>query len=78
MRSLIRRFAPGLAVATEYALACRFVFKRWGANPEETQRRLPGDDIVASPRFVSTFAISIEALPADVWPWIAQLGQGLR
>src|SRR5204863_299434 len=66
----------GAAVAIEYALARRFVFRRWGSTREEAERSLPGDEIVERPRFVSTFAIAIDAWAADVWPWIAQFGQG--
>lgn len=66
----------GPAVATEYALARRFVFRRWGATRAESERTLPGDDIVVKPRFSSTFAIWIDAPSDAVWPWIAQFGQG--
>jgi hypothetical protein len=37
---------------------------------------LPGDDIVAEPRLVSTRAITIRAPVSAVWPWLAQMGQG--
>jgi hypothetical protein len=66
----------GAAVTIEYALARRFVFRRWGATRDEAERALPGDDIVEHPRFSSTFAISIEAPAHEIWPWIAQFGQG--
>ena len=37
---------------------------------------LPGDDILSRVHLVSTRAITIASRPADVWPWVAQLGQG--
>lgn len=42
----------------------------------EKSRRLPGDDIVASPNIESTHAVSINAACRIVWPWIVQIGQG--
>jgi hypothetical protein len=32
--------------------------------------------VVVRPTFVSTRAVTIEARPAAVWPWLIQLGQG--
>jgi hypothetical protein len=37
---------------------------------------MPGDDVVARAQFNATRAITIEARPEDVWPWIIQLGYG--
>jgi hypothetical protein len=37
---------------------------------------MPGDDSFPSAQFVSTRSITIDALPADVWPWLAQVGCG--
>jgi hypothetical protein len=47
---------------------------RWGATKEEATRDLPGDDIVPD-AVVSTRAITIDAPPAAVWPWLVQMGQ---
>jgi hypothetical protein len=49
---------------------------RWGATDEEVARTMPGDDIVASPTFNATRAISIQAAPEEIWPWIVQMGLG--
>lgn len=48
----------------------------WGATAEETAAALPGDDLTTGPTGTTTRAITIDAPPAAVWPWIAQLGQG--
>jgi len=47
---------------------------RWGATREEVGRQMPGDAIVPRARFNATRAVTIGAPPAEVWPWIAQLG----
>lgn len=49
---------------------------RWGASAEEVAATLPGDDLVPRPDLVSTRAITVDAAPETVWPWVAQLGQG--
>lgn len=35
---------------------------------------LPGDDIVPRPRWRSTRALTIDAPPQAVWPWVVQMG----
>ena len=42
----------------------------------EKRRPLPGDALVPDPIFLSTQAITIDAPPERVWPWIAQMGAG--
>jgi hypothetical protein len=39
-------------------------------------RTLPGDDLISPVDLTATRAITIHATAAQVWPWIAQLGQG--
>lgn len=46
----------------------------WGVAPEVAARPYPGDDLVPSPRWSWTHGVEIEAAPAEVWPWIAQVG----
>jgi hypothetical protein len=47
---------------------------RWGATDGELALGLPGDEFVAEPARQVTRAITIDAPPAEVWPWIVQLG----
>jgi hypothetical protein len=49
---------------------------RWGATDEEVDAFLPGDDVVSDADVTATRAVTVRAAVADVWPWIAQLGQG--
>src|ERR1044072_7201160 len=44
------------------------------AHETEVRRALPGDQLVTHPIGQTTHAISIDAPPRDVWPWLAQLG----
>jgi hypothetical protein len=50
--------------------------RRWGATDDEVNRTLPGDDLISPVDLTATRAITIHATAAQVWPWIAQLGQG--
>jgi hypothetical protein len=50
--------------------------RRWGATDEEVNLTLPGDNLVSPADLTATRAITIHATAAQVWPWIAQLGQG--
>ncbi|WP_458206924.1 hypothetical protein [Haladaptatus sp. NG-SE-30] len=62
------------------ALAYWFVVRpwhlRWGATDEEVEMTLLGDELLPSARSQVTHAITIDAPVEDVWPWLAQLGQG--
>jgi hypothetical protein len=48
--------------------------RRWGATDEEVHAAMPGDDLVPNPSFNATRAITIQAPPEQVWPWIVQMG----
>jgi hypothetical protein len=49
---------------------------RWGLTDGEVGRSLPGDDLVPTPKVAYTQAITIEAPPEEVWPWLVQIGYG--
>ena len=48
----------------------------WGATREEVHRPLRGDELLPDADLVATRAISIAASPAEVWPWLVQIGVG--
>jgi hypothetical protein len=41
---------------------------------DEAMRSLPGDALVADAKIRWTHAITIRAHPADIWPWLVQMG----
>ena len=49
---------------------------RWGSTSEEVARSMPGDDVVSAPTFNATRAVTVDARPEAVWPWIVQIGFG--
>lgn len=63
-----------LGLAGVYALAVRPRLLRWGATDEEVERPFPGADIVPGGSRHATMAVTIEAPPRAVWPWLVQMG----
>ena len=41
---------------------------------DEATRSLPGDELVADAKVRWNHAITIRARPADIWPWLVQMG----
>lgn len=44
------------------------------AKRDEARRPLPGDDLVPDPMWQATRAVTIDAGPDVVWPWLVQMG----
>ena len=65
-----------IGAAAAYILAVRSWQLRWGATGEELGAPLAGDDFIANPDLTATRAITVGTSADQVWPWIAQLGQG--
>jgi proline iminopeptidase len=63
-----------LGLVGVYALGVRPRLLRWGATDEEIARPYPGADIIPGGTRGATMAITIEAPPSAVWPWLAQMG----
>jgi hypothetical protein len=59
-----------------YVLFARPRHLRWGASRQEREVPLPGDDLIVTPDLTATRAITVHAPASQIWPWIAQLGQG--
>lgn len=47
---------------------------QWGASAEEVARAMPGDDLVDRPTFNATRAVTVDAGPEHIWPWLLQIG----
>jgi hypothetical protein len=46
----------------------------WNATDEETKRAMPGDEILPDATLQTTRAITIDATPEHIWPWLVQMG----
>ena len=50
--------------------------ERWGATDDEVEGPLAGDGLVPDARMIATRSIDVAAPPADVFPWLVQMGFG--
>jgi hypothetical protein len=57
-----------------YALAARPRLLHWGATDEEVRWSYPGADLVPGGERTATMAVTIDAPPSRVWPWLVQMG----
>jgi hypothetical protein len=49
---------------------------RWGATDEEVNASFPGDELVPNPNSFVNRAVTIQASPEKIYPWLVQLGGG--
>lgn len=75
---IARRLARVAAVVAVVWFALVAATSPWhrfaGSRRSELSLALPGDAPIATPTFWIQHAVSIDATPDRVWPWIAQLG----
>ncbi|HUO72189.1 MAG TPA: hypothetical protein VMU39_15585 [Solirubrobacteraceae bacterium] len=71
-------FGAAVALGVAYHRLGRPRMLRWGISDQEAGQWLPGDERVPDPARGnnSTHAITIDAPPSAVWPWIVQIGHG--
>jgi hypothetical protein len=62
------------ALAGGYLAVVRPQLLRWGATDDEVREPFPGAEIVAGGTRSATMAVTIDAPPARVWPWLVQMG----
>lgn len=76
-RGTKRRFLAGgamLALAAGYWFPVRRWFSGWGTTTEELTRVMPGDVLIPNPTDMSMQALTVDASPVDIWPWLVQIG----
>jgi hypothetical protein len=59
-----------------YALLIRPKLLRWVATDEEVHSDFPGREIVPGGTRSGTMAVTVNAPPSNVWPWLVQMGYG--
>jgi len=65
----------GLLVGA-YPVVLRRRCLTWGATADEARREMPGDSYLLDPDICSTRAVTIDAPPSAIWPWLVQMGSG--
>lgn len=77
-----KKNAIAFVSAASAVLALPFAYHRaftpwqrhWGATLDEQLRVMPGDEFVLAPDYVTTRAITVDAPPEAVYPWLVQMG----
>ena len=77
-RNRLLRFLTGFGLCLVVLIAgfsiVRTNIPTWGARPEEVAHPLPGDEILPNAPSAWVNAITIDAAPEAVWPWLIQMG----
>ena len=74
-KSLSRALFTGAILGFAYHACLRPWHLHWGMTRREIERDWPGDELVPNAVSDQTHAITIDAPPTAIWPWIVQIGQ---
>ena len=71
---MIPTFFVLLAFSLLYCFPIRRWMNRWGATPSDLKRVMAGDALLEKPTYSGTMAITVDARPEHIWPWLVQIG----
>ena len=60
--------------AVLYWFPVRRWFARWGTTADDLARVMTGDAVIVNPTHSATHAITVDAPPDAIWPWLVQMG----
>ena len=63
-----------VALAVIYWFPVRRWIGRWGTTAADRARVMAGDAVITEPTYWTTLAVTVNAPPADIWPWLVQMG----
>jgi hypothetical protein len=63
-----------LTFSVLYWFPIRRWMSRWGATPFDLTRVMAGDGLLLNPTYSGTMAITVNARPEHIWPWLVQIG----
>ncbi len=63
-----------LALWALYWFPIRRWMNQWGATPSDLARVMAGDDLLTDPTYSGTMAVTVNAPPELIWPWLVQIG----
>lgn len=71
---MLLTFLVIMALALLYWFPLRRWFARWGTTPGDLTRVMAGDALIVGPTYSGTMAVTVNARPEHVWPWLVQMG----
>lgn len=63
-----------LTLAVLYCFPIRRWMNQWGATQSDLSRVMAGDGLLVNPTYSGTMAVTIDARPEHIWPWLVQIG----
>jgi hypothetical protein len=63
-----------LGLVVVYWFPVRRWMSQWGTTPEDLTRAMPGDALIPDATEMSMQALTVNAPPEDIWPWLVQIG----
>lgn len=63
-----------LLLAQLYWFSLRRWMGRWGTASSDLTKVMVGDCLIVKPTFTYTMAITVNARPEHIWPWLVQMG----
>jgi hypothetical protein len=57
-----------------YWFPLRRWMNQWGATPSDLSRVMAGDSLLAKYTYSGTTAVTVNARPEHIWPWLVQIG----
>ena len=77
-RRVLRRTGAAASLAfvayVTLLVMARPLHVRWGSTGDELREPLPGDELALAPTYQVQHAVTIQAPPEEIWPWLAQIG----
>jgi hypothetical protein len=70
---LLTLFAIAM-LAVLYWFPMRRWMSGWGATPSDLTRVMAGDVLLVNPTYAGTMAVTVDAAPEHIWPWLVQIG----
>ncbi|HYM59739.1 MAG TPA: SRPBCC family protein [Thermoanaerobaculia bacterium] len=69
----------GAAAAAAAGAAYHFLFRpwhvSWGTTRDERDRKMPLDELIENPNYLTNRAVTINAPAEKIWPWLVQMGE---
>jgi len=63
-----------IALAALYWFPIRRWMNRWGATGADVARVMAGDSLLPAQTYSGTMAVTVNATPEHIWPWLVQIG----
>jgi hypothetical protein len=77
MKKFLKILAVLVGLAVIFVIAVSLLtpwMDRWGATETEIQAAFAGDELVPAPAWFVNRAVTIQANPEQIYPWLVQLG----